>query len=55
METEIAILTDHTAAYGYPAEWGRSVLLKTGDLRLLNDAGFTSTATNYRPGVSVRP
>jgi len=45
MQLQISILTDNTATYGYLAEWGLSVLIKTGNFCVLMDTGFTGTAT----------
>lgn len=56
MQAEITILTDNTANYGYLAEWGLSIFLKVGDVCLLYDCGFTSTAVHNADllGVDLR-
>ena len=39
MEVKVATLSENTASYGFWGEWGLSIMVETGDKKILLDTG----------------
>jgi 7,8-dihydropterin-6-yl-methyl-4-(beta-D-ribofuranosyl)aminobenzene 5'-phosphate synthase len=53
LPVHISVLTDNTASYGYLAEWGLSLFVRTENNCLLLDTGFTETAVHNSAKLGV--